>query len=93
MSTTKKIIIKNEVLKMLKDKEESFLRMKNGLAADLEMELEPKAKNNPSIQAKLAEIEKGIFEDIRELINTYESNKIENLAKSKIITSLKKKNH
>ncbi len=92
MSFTKKVTTKSEVLKMLKDKEENVLRMKKGIAADIEMELELKAKNNPALQAKIAEIEKGIFDDIRELINEYENRNIDNLAKNKIITSLRKKN-
>ena len=92
MNTTKKVITKSEVLKMLKDKEENIVRMRKGMVADLEMELELKAKNNPAIQAKIAEIEKGIFEDIKEIINHYENSKSENPAKNKIITSLKKKN-
>ncbi len=94
MSTTKKVMTKSELLKLLKDKEENVLRMKNGIAADLEMELELKAKNNTALQAKITEIEKGIFDDIRDLINQYENRNINNnnMAKNKIITSLKKKN-
>ncbi|MGB9599118.1 MAG: hypothetical protein ACP5QK_02315 [Myxococcota bacterium] len=91
MSTTKRVISKTEILKALNNREECVLRMRNGIQADLEMELELKAKNNPQLQAKIAEIEKAIFDDIREMINEYENNRIENPAKSKIITSLKKK--
>lgn len=92
MNFTKKVITKTELLKMLKDKEENVLRMKNGIVADLEMELELKAKNDPKLQAKIAEIENEIFRDIRELINKYENTHINSNAKNKIISSLKKKN-
>lgn len=91
MSTTKRVVSKTEILKALKDREENVMRMKKGIVADLEMELELKAKNNPQLQARINEIEKAIFDDIREMINQYESKKVENLAKNKIITSLKKK--
>ncbi|MCX7958446.1 MAG: hypothetical protein N3B13_05300 [Deltaproteobacteria bacterium] len=91
MSITRKVTTKSEVLKRLKDKEENILRMKNGIVADLEMELELKAKNNPALQAKIAEIEKEIFDDIKDLINQYENTGADNPAKSKIIASLRKK--
>jgi len=91
MTTTRKVISKSEVLRMLKEKEEKVIRMKRGVAADLEMELELKANNNPEIQAKIAEIEKGIFDDIKALIEEYERPGTNNMAKSKIITTLKRK--
>lgn len=90
MSYTKKIAIKSEILKTLKEKEENVLRMRRGLIADLEMELELKAKNNPELQQAIARIEKGIMDDIRELIEKYEGPS-SNTTKAKIITSLKKK--
>jgi len=91
MTTTKKVVSKSEVLRMLKERDEKIIRMKKGVAADLEMELELKAGNNPELQAKIAEIEKGIFDDIRALIEQYERPQTTNIAKNKIITSLKKK--
>jgi len=91
MTTTKKVVSKSEVLRMLKERDEKIIRMKKGVAADLEMELELKAGNNPELQAKIAEIEKGIFDDIRALVEQYERPQTTNIAKNKIITSLKKK--
>ncbi len=71
MATTKKVISVSEVIKMLKEKDEKIIRMKKGIAADAEMELELKARNNPEIQAKIKEIQKGIFEEIRAIISEY----------------------
>lgn len=91
MTTTRKVISVSGVVKMLKEKEEKVIRMKKGIAANMEMELELKATNNLELQAKINEIERGIFDEIRKIVNEYETPISNSPAKSKIITSLKKK--
>lgn len=93
MTTRTKVIPVSEVVKMLKEREEKVMRMRKGIAADMEMELELKVRNNPELQAKITEIEKGIFDEIRKTISEYEyeGHLSGNPAKTKIITSLKRK--
>lgn len=93
MTTRRKVISVSGVVRILKEREEKVMRMRKGIAADMEMELELKVRSNPELQAKITEIEKGIFDEIRKTISEYEyeDHLSGNPAKSKIITSLKKK--
>ncbi|MGB9599117.1 MAG: hypothetical protein ACP5QK_02320 [Myxococcota bacterium] len=52
--------------------------------------LEPKVKNNPHLEAEIERIEKGIFEEIKEIIDKFEKERREK-TKFKIISALKSK--
>ncbi len=57
----------------------------------MDIELEPKAKKNTVVRSKIDEIEKRIFEDIKNIISEYEKESRYNTTKDKIIARLKSK--
>jgi hypothetical protein len=58
--------------------------------SNLNLELEPKVKNNLRLQEEIDRIEKQIFEDIKKMIDDFESDESRK-TKLKIISALKSK--
>ncbi|MCX7958447.1 MAG: hypothetical protein N3B13_05305 [Deltaproteobacteria bacterium] len=65
---------------------------KRKISEYMDIELEPKVKSDKSLQTRVEEIEKMIFQDIRNMIEEYETEHKHHTTKEKIIARLKSTN-